>query len=225
MWELDYEESWVPKNCCFWTGVLEKTLESPLDCKEIQPVNPKGDQSWVFIGRMDIEAETPIFWPPDVKSWLIGKDRDAGRDWGQEETGTTEDEMVGWHHWLNGHGFGWTPGVGDRQGGLACCSSWGHKELDMTEWLNWTGLTELSWMECYFLVSCLLPLLPTDVITSILAAILWIIIAATCQEWQNRKTDILSFQYSCSWKQYITYSSICVPACPTVHIIVVFKTE
>ena len=117
--------------------VLEKTLENPLDCKEIQPVHPKGDQSWVFIGRTDVEAETPIFWPPDEKSWLIGKDPDAGEDWGQEK-GTTGDEMVGWHHQLDGHGFGWTPGVGDGQGGLACCSSWGRKESDMTEQLNWT---------------------------------------------------------------------------------------
>ena len=133
----DYKESWTLKNWCFWTVVLEKTLESPLDCKEIQPVHPKGDQSWVFIGRTDVEAETPILWPPDVKSWLIGKDPDAGKDWGQEEKGTTEDEMVGWHHWLDGHGFGWTPGVGDGQGGLACCGSWGCKESDTTE-LNWT---------------------------------------------------------------------------------------
>ena len=118
--------------------VLEKTLESPLDCKEIQPVCPKGDQSWVFIGRTDVEAETPIVWSPDGKSWVIWKDSDAGKDWGQEEKGKTEDEMVGWYHWLNGHGFGWTPGVGDGQGGLACCSSWGCKELDMTERLNWT---------------------------------------------------------------------------------------
>ena len=117
--------------------VLAKTLESPLDCKEIQPVHPKGDQSWVFIGRTDVEAETPILWPPDVKSWLIGKDLDAGKDWGQDEKGTTEDEMVGWHHQLDGHEFGWTPGVGDGQGGLACCGSWGHKESDMTELLNW----------------------------------------------------------------------------------------
>ena len=107
-------ESWVPKNWCFWTVVLEKTLASPLDCKEIQPVHPKWDQSWVFIGRTDAEAETPILWPPDVKSWLIWKDLDAGKDWGQEEKGTTEDELVGWHHPLNGHGFGWTPGAGDR---------------------------------------------------------------------------------------------------------------
>ena len=117
--------------------VLEKTLDSPLDCKEIQPVHSEGDQSWVFTGRTDVEAETPILWPPNAKRWLIWKDPDAGKDWRQEEKQTTEDEMVGWHHWLNGHGFGWTPGVGDGQWGLVCCSSWGHKELDTTEWLNW----------------------------------------------------------------------------------------
>ena len=121
--------------------VLEKALESPLDCKEIQPVHPKADQSWVFIGRTDVEAETPILWPPDAKSWLIWKDPDAGKDWGQEEKGTTEDEMVGWHHWQNGYGFGWTPGVGDGQGGLVCCGSWGCKESDTTEQLNWTELS------------------------------------------------------------------------------------
>ena len=115
--------------------VLEKTLESPLDCKEIQPVHSK-HQSWVFFGRNDAKAETPVLWPPHVKSRLIGKDSDVGRDWGQEEKGTTEDEMVGWHHRLNGHGFGWTPGVGDGQGGLACGDSWGRKESDMTEQLN-----------------------------------------------------------------------------------------
>ena len=123
---------------CFWTVVLEKTLESPLDFKEIQPVLPKGDQFWVFIGKTDLEAETPILRPPDVKSWLIWKDPDGGKDWGQEEKGTTEDEMVGWHHWLNGHKFEETLGVGDGQGSLACCSTWGRKESDMTEWLNWT---------------------------------------------------------------------------------------
>ena len=117
MWELDCEESWAPKNWCFLTVVL-KTLESPLDFKEIQPVPPKGNQSWIFTGRTDVDAETPIFWPSHVKSWLIGKDPDAGRDWGQEEKETTEDEMVGWHHWLDGHEFEWTPGVGDRQGGM-----------------------------------------------------------------------------------------------------------
>ena len=130
--------------------MLEKTLESPLDCKEIQPVHPQGDQSWVFTGRSDIEAETPILWPPDEKSWLIGKDLDAGKDWGQEEKGTTEDEMVGWHHWLNGHGFEWAPGAGDGQGGLACCSSWGRKELDTTERLNWTS-QYIIWVEAVLL--------------------------------------------------------------------------
>ena len=120
--------------------VLEKTLESPLDCKEIQPVHPKGDQSWVFFGRTDAEAETPVLWPPHAKSWLIGKDSDAGRDWEQEEKGMTEDEMAGWHHRLDGHEFGWTPGVGDGQGGLACCDSRGHKESDTTERLNWTEI-------------------------------------------------------------------------------------
>ena len=116
------------------------SLESPLDCMEIQPVHSEGDQSWVFIGRTDAEAETPILWPPHAKSWLIGKDPDAGRDWGQEEEGTTEDEMAGWHHRLNGHESEWTPGVGDGQGGLACCNSWGCKELGTTERLNWTEL-------------------------------------------------------------------------------------
>ena len=143
MWELDYKESWAPKNWCFWTVVLEKTLESPLDYKEIQPVHPKADQSWVFIGRTDVEAETLILWPPDVKNWLIGKDSDAGKDWGREK-GMTEDEMVGWHHWLNGHGFGWTLGVGDGQGGLACYGSWGRKESHMTEWLNSAELRNVS---------------------------------------------------------------------------------
>ena len=129
MWELGYKESWAPKNWCFWTVVLEKTLESPLDCKEIQPVHPKGNQSWIFIGRTDAEAETPILWPSDVKNSLIWKDPDAGKDWGQEEKGTTKDEMAGCHHRLDGHGFGWTPGVGDGQGGLVYCSPWGRKEL------------------------------------------------------------------------------------------------
>ena len=122
MWELDYKEIWAPKNWCFWTVVLEKTLESPLDCKEIQQVHPKGDQSWVFIGRTDAEAETPVLWPPHVKSWLIGKYSDDGRNWGQEKW-TTEDEMAGWHHWLDGHESEWTPGAGDGQVGLACCDS------------------------------------------------------------------------------------------------------
>ena len=137
MWELDHKESWVMKNWCFWTVVLEKTLESPLDCKEIQLVHPKGDPPCIFIGRTDAGAEAPILWPPDAKNWLIGKDPDAGKDWRQEEKGTTEDEMVGWHHRHDGHEFEQALGVGDGQGGLVCCSLWGLKELDTTERLNW----------------------------------------------------------------------------------------
>ena len=134
-----YKESWAPKNWCFWTMVLEKTLESPLDCKDIQPVHPKGDQSWVFIGRTDVEPETPILRPPDVKNWLIWKVPNAGKDWRCEEKGMTEDEMVGWHHWLNGHESEWTPGDGDDQGGLACCDSWGRRVgHDLATELNWT---------------------------------------------------------------------------------------
>ena len=133
-----YSESiWAPKNLCFWTVVLEKTLESPLDRKEI---HPKENQTWIFIGRTDAKAKTPILWPPHVKSWLIGKDPDAGRDWGQEEKGVTEDEMAGWHHRLEGHEFEWTPGVGDGQGGLVCGSSWGCRVGH-----NW--VTELNWTE------------------------------------------------------------------------------
>ena len=132
MWELDNKESWVPKNWCFWTMVLEKTLE-------IQPVHPKGGQSWLFIGRTDVKAETPILSPPDAKSWVIWKDPDAGKDWGQEK-GMTEDEMVEWRHRLNECEFEWTPGVGDGQGGLACCDSRGCKESDTTEWLHWAEL-------------------------------------------------------------------------------------
>ena len=122
MWELDHKESWALKNWCFWTAVLEKTLENPLDCKEIQPVNPKGNQSWIFIRRTDAEAETPILWPPDAKNWLIVKDPDAGKDWRWEEKGMTEDETVKWHPRLNGHEFESVLGVGDGQGGLVCCS-------------------------------------------------------------------------------------------------------
>ena len=142
MWELDCEESWVPKNWRFWSVVLEKTLESPLDCKEIQAVHSKGDQSWVFFGRTDAKAETPVLWPPHAKSWLIGKDSDARRDWGQEEKGTTEDEMAGWHHWLDGHEFEWTPGVvnSGRPGVLQFMGSQKVRQ-------NWE--TELNWTERY----------------------------------------------------------------------------
>ena len=138
MSELDHKESWAQKNWCFWTVVLEKTLESPLDCKEIQPVIPEGNQSWIFSGRTDAEAETPILWPPDAKSRLIRKGSDAGRDWRQEEKVTTEDEMAGWHHQLDGHEFEWTLGDGDGQGGLVCCDSWGHR-------VGHDWVTELNW--------------------------------------------------------------------------------
>ena len=139
MWELDCEENWAPKNWCFWTVVLGKTLESPLDCKEIQPVHSEGDQPWDFFGRNDAKAEIPILWPLHVKSWLIGKDPDVGRDWGQEEKGTIEDEMAGWHHWLNGHEFEWTPGVGDGQGGPGMLRFMGSQRVGH----NW--VTELNW--------------------------------------------------------------------------------
>ena len=135
--------SWTLKKWCIWTVVLEKTLESPLDCKEIQPVHSERDQPWDFFGRNDAKAEIPVLWPPHAKSWPIGKDSDAGRDWGQEEKRMTEDEMAGWHHWLNRRESGWTPGVGDGHGGLACCDSWGRKELDTTELLNWTEKRKL----------------------------------------------------------------------------------
>ena len=140
MWELDCEESWALKNWCFWTVVLEKTLESPLDYKEIQSVHFKGDQPWVFFGRTDAKAETPVLWSPHVKSWLTAKDSDAGRDWGREKEGTMEDEMAGWHHRLDGRGFEWTLRDGDGQGGLVCCNSWGHRVGH-----NW--VTELNWTE------------------------------------------------------------------------------
>ena len=142
MWELDCEEGLALKNWCFWTVVLEKTLESPFDYKETQPYHSKEDKTWDFFGRNDAKAETPVLWPPHAKSWLTGKDSDAGRDWGLEEKGMTEDEMAAWHHRLNAHEFGWTLGFGDGQGGLVCCNSWSHKELDTTERLNWT---ELNW--------------------------------------------------------------------------------
>ena len=155
MWKLDHKEGWEPKNWYLWTVVLAKTLESPLDTK-IKLVNPKGNQSWIFIGRTDAEAEVPILWPPDVKNWLIGKDPDAGKDWRQEEKGVTEDKMVGWHHQLNGHEFKQAPGAGDGQGSLVCCTPWGHKESDMTEQLNWTWNCTLLYIQikCYFNLKC-----------------------------------------------------------------------
>ena len=137
MWELNYKESWVPKNWCFWSGVLEMTLESPLDCKKIKSVNPKGNQPWIFIGRTDAEAEIPVLWLPDAKSWLTWEDPNAGKDW-RWKKGMTENEMVEWHYWINVHEFGWTLGIGNGQGGLVCCGLWGCKESDTTEWLKWT---------------------------------------------------------------------------------------
>ena len=136
MWKSDHKEGWEPKDWCFETVVLEKTPKSPLDCKEIEPVNSTWNQSWIFIGSTDLVAEAPTFWPPDAISWLIGKDPNDGKDWGQEKKGAAEDEMVGWHHRLKGHEVEQTLGNGDGQGSLACCSPWDHKELDMTEWLN-----------------------------------------------------------------------------------------
>ena len=136
MWKLDHKEGWAPKNWCFWTVVLEKTLESSLDCKEIKPVNPKGNQSWIFIRKTDAEAEAPILWPPDVKSWLIGKDHDAGKDWRQEDKETTEDKLVGWHHWLNRHEFKQALGIVDGQ-----YSPWGRKESDWTK-TTWSATTK-----------------------------------------------------------------------------------
>ena len=155
MWELDYKESGAPKNWYFWAVVLEKTLESPLDYKEIQLVHPKGNQPWIIIGRIDAEAVSTILLPPRAKRWLIGKDSDAGKDWGQEEKGTTGDEIVGWPHRLNGHGFGWTLGVGGGQGGLACCSSWGRRVgHNWATELNWvvSGFSDINW--------CFLPGIP-----------------------------------------------------------------
>ena len=141
---LDHKERWALKNWCFWTVVLENTLESPLGFKEIKTVHPKGNKSWIFIGRTDAEAETPIYWLPDVKNWFIRKDTDAGKDGRQEEKRMTEDEMFGWHHWMDAHEF--EQGlVGDGQGSLVCCSWWRCKELDTTEWLNWLNLWKFTW--------------------------------------------------------------------------------
>ena len=142
IWESDHKEGWEPKNWCFWVVVLENTLESPLDCKEIKPINPKGDQPWIFIGRTDAKAEAPILWSPASKNWLIRKDPDAGKDWRQEEKRMTEDERVGWHHQLNGNEFEQALGDGEGQGSLACCSPWGCKEWDTTE-QQWFPLYEI----------------------------------------------------------------------------------
>ena len=156
IWELDHKESWTLKNWCFWTVVLEKTLESPLDSKEVKPVHPKGNQSWIFIGRTDAEAETPILWPPDVNNWLIGKDSDAGKDLRQEEKETTKDVMVGWPHRLNGHEFEQATGVGAEQRSLVCCGPWGHKKSDLTQQLNCTELIRWKPYQVWFFNQSLL---------------------------------------------------------------------
>ena len=186
MWELDCEESWAPKNWCFWTVVLEKTLASPLGCKEIQPVHPKGDQSWVFIGMTDVEAKTPILWPPHAKSWLIGKDPDAGRDWGQEEKGTTEDEMAGWHHQLDAHEFGWSPGVGDGQGGLACRV--GHDWVTELNWIFYIDLRRKTGVSILFL--------------KIYLAL-----------WEIAKEKFSDYQKTCNHLIDLTFSSACMNPC------------
>ena len=144
MWELDSKESWALKNWCFWTVVLENIFESPLDCKEIQPVHPKGNQSWIFIRRTDAEAEAPILWPPDAKNWLIWKDPDAGKDWRWEEKGTTEYEMFEWHHWLNRHEFEWTLGIGNGQGAWRSAIHGVSKS-----WTRLSDWTELNWTEMF----------------------------------------------------------------------------
>ena len=148
VWKLDHKEGWAPKNSCSWTVVVEKTVESPLDSKEIKPVHLKGNQSWIFIGRTD--AEAPILWPPDLKSWLTGKDPDAGNDWGQEEKGAAEDEMVKWNHWLNGHEFEQTLGDSEGQGSIVCCSPWGHRVGHDLETEQQQAVQETSWFTLFW---------------------------------------------------------------------------
>ena len=169
MWQLDHKESWALKNWCFWNVVLENTLESPLDCKEIQPVHPKGNQFWIFIGRTDAEAKAPILWPPDTKKWLTGIDPDVRKGWRRQEKGTIEDDMVGWHHRLNGHEFEQALGAGDGQGSLGCCIPWVCKESDTSEWVNWYWINLLQNIEqsplCYREGPCWLYFLNTAVCT------------------------------------------------------------
>ena len=176
MWELDYKERWVPKNWCFWTVVLEKTLESPLDCKEIKVVNPEGNQLWIFIWRIVAEAEAPTLWPPDAKSCLTGEDLDVGKDWGQEEKGMTEDGMVGWHHWLNGHEFEQALGDSEGQGSLECYSPWGRKDSDVTERMNkWTTITTNTSLRVN---AWYLSFIPVSILKGIASLIQWTLIWA-----------------------------------------------
>ena len=218
MWVLDHKESWVLKNWCFWTVVLEKTLESPLDCKEIQPVNPKGNQSWIFIGRTDAKAETSILWPHNAKNWLTGRDPDAGKDWRQEEKGMTEDEMVGCHHWLDGHEFEQTPKVGHGQGSLACCSPWGHKELDTTE-LNWTKYSIVFQLPHLFICQWTTRLLPRPSYHKQCCNEHW----GTCVSFNFGFLGVHAHQLHCwvIWQFYFQYfkeSSLCSPgSCTSLH--------
>ena len=177
MWELDCEERWALKNWCFWTVVLEKTLESPLDCKEIQSVHSEGDQPWDFFGGMRLKLKLQYF---GNLVWRVGKDSDAGRDWGQEEKGTIEDETAGWHHELDGRESEWTPGVGDGQGGLACCNSWDCKELDTIKWMNWTELNYTTY-------------------TFYCARIYWFLERHQCPLRYENMTSISEFVFSESW--------------------------
>ena len=169
--ELGCKETWVLKNWCFWTVMLEKTLESSLDCREIKPVSPKGNQSWMFIERTDAEAEVPILWPPDA-NWLTGKDPDAGQEWRQEEKGLTEDEMVGWHHRLDGHEFEQDPGVGDGQGSRACCSRWGHQE----RLSDWTELLQLKVLIAWFYYNVTLLMWVKVKVAQSCPTLMWVII-------------------------------------------------
>ena len=170
MWQLDHKEGWVVKNWCFWTVVLEKTLENALDWKEIKPVNPKGNQSCIFIARTNAEAEALILWPPHTNSWLIRKDPGAGEDWRQEEKGTTKDEMFGWHHWLNGHEFEQALGDGEGQGSLVSCSPWGCKDSDKTEWLNSSEPLDYQGNPSLYLLLYLINFIPWNIMLFCMAA-------------------------------------------------------
>ena len=183
MWELHLKEIWVQKNWCFWTVVLEKTLESPLDCREIKPANLKGNWSWIFIGRTDVEAETLIIWPPDGKNWLIWKDPDAGKDWRWEEKGMIEDEP--------GHEFGQALGVGNGQGGLACYTPWGRKESDMTEWLNWRKVEN----------SCIVTFLSHPLIYKCLTHKSRVVATSYLTKFNTHKIISVMGQYNILWKQ------------------------
>ena len=193
MWELDYKESWALKNWCFWTVVLEKTLESRLDCKVIKPFDPTGNQSWILIGRTDAEADTPILWPHEnAKNWLTGKDPHSGKEWRQDEKEMTEVEMVGWHHWLKGHEFEEAPGVGDGQGSLAYCTPWGHKESDTIEQLNWTELNIKS-VSFFLHFWRVLTWFVWDIIFNYISSIVW---------WWGWDTNDSSRIKWTSWRSY-----------------------